>query len=156
MTDPPGQQTTTPGTARQVIEAEVAEMRREVALMRAERTARGILTAALSDGWIPPTSIVNITESLMRRLPLLADGQLDEAELTKMAARELAAREQELAEGMQAAGVGRPRDLGQGGGSYASGQLGLGEAEVQRRLEESFVSLGHSDKVAKAAARGRD
>ena len=54
MTDPPGQQTPTPGTARQVIEAEVAEMRREVALMRAERAARGVLATALSDGWIPP------------------------------------------------------------------------------------------------------
>lgn len=155
--DNPGAPTpTTPGSARQVIEAEVAEMRREVALMRAERTARSVLTAALSDGWIPPTSVANITESLMRRLPLLADGQLDEAELTKMAARELAAREQELAEGMQAAGVGRPRDLGQGGGAYTSGQLGLGAAEVERRLEESFLSLGNSSAVAKAAAKGRD
>jgi hypothetical protein len=57
---------------------------------------------------------------------------------------------------MQAAGVGRPRDLGQGGGAYASGQPGLGAAEVERRLEEAFLGLGNSSSVAKAAAKGRD
>jgi len=156
MSDPPGQQTpTTPGTARQVYEAEVAQLRNENALIKAREAGRRVLAMALSEGWVPPATVVRITESLMERLPLTGN-VLDETELTKLAARELARAEQEIAEAMQAAGVGRPRDLGQGGGSYTSGQPGLGAAEVERRLEESFRALGHSDKVAKVAARGRD
>ena len=152
----PGVQTpASPGSARQVIEAEVAQMRREMAQMRARETARSILTAALSDGWIPPATVARITEQQMAQLPM-ANGVLDEAELTKRAGRELARAEQEIAEAMQAAGVGRPRDLGQGGGSYGSSQPGLGTAEVERRLEESFKALGNSEKVAKVAAKGRD
>ena len=156
MSDPPGQQTTTPGTARQVIEAEVAEMRREMAMMRAREAARVVLKQALADDWIPPAAVANITESLMDRLPLLASGQLDESELTKMAGRELARREQEIAEAATAAGWGRVRDLGSGGGSYGSGPAGLGVAEVEGRLEKAFLALDNNEKVAKIAAKGRD
>lgn len=144
-----------PGSARQVIEAEVAQMRAKMALMEARETARAVLHAALSDGWIPPATITRITQSLMTRLPLTG-GVLDEAELTKMAGRELALAETEIAEAMQAAGVGRPRDLGQGGGSYTTSMPGLGTAEVERRLEEAFMALGNSEKIAKVAAKGRD
>lgn len=155
MSDPPGQQTPTPGTARQVIEAEVAEMRREMAMMRAREAGRQVLKQALSDDWIPPSAVANITESLMDRLPLLANGQLDETELTKMASAELARREQEIAEAASAAGWGRVRDLGSGGGSYGSGPA-LGVAEVEGRLEKAFLALDNSSAVAKIAAKGRD
>jgi hypothetical protein len=154
--DNPGAPTpTTPGSARQVIEAEVAQMRRQMALMEARETARRILATTLADEWIPPAAVINITESLMGRLPLAANGQLDETELGKMAARELAAREQEIAEAMQFRGVGQVKDLGSGA-SYGSGHSGLGDAEVTRRLEESFASLGNSPEIAKVAAKGRD
>ena len=79
----------------------------------------------------------------------------DETRLTKMAQTELAARERELAEAMQASGVGRPRDLGSGG-SYGPSQPGMAAAEADRRLEEAFVALGNSSAVAKTAAKGRD
>jgi hypothetical protein len=142
---------TSPGSARQVIEAEVAQMRQQMAQMAARETARSILAGALSDGWIPPATVTRITESQMANLPML-NGALDEAELTKRAQRELARAELEIAEALQAAGRGQVRDLG----SYSSGQSGLGVAEVERRLEESFKALGNSDKVAKVAAKGRD
>jgi len=144
---------TSPGSARQVIEAEVAQLRQENAMIRARENARRILVTALSDGWVQPTTVNRITESLMGRLPM-ANGVLDETELTEMATRELALAEQEAAEVLQAGGMGRVRDLGQDGGSY--GQPGLGVAESERRLEESFKRLGLNDKQAAIAAKGRD
>ena len=154
MTDPPGQQTTTPGTARQVIEAQVDQMRQKMALMEARETARNVLAAALSDGWIQPATVTRITAQLMNRLPIVG-GALDEAELTKMAQRELAVAEQEAAEILKAAGMGRVKDLGEGG-SYGSTTPGIGQADVERRLEEAFKALGNSANVAKIAAKGRD
>jgi hypothetical protein len=152
----PGAQTpASPGSARQVIEAEVAQMRQQMAQMQARETARSILAAALSDGWIPPATVTRITESLMVRLPMAA-GALDEAELTKQAGRELARAEQEIAEAMQAAGVGRPRDLGQGGSSYGAGHLGLDQEAFEKSMEASFISQGLTPAQAKIAARGRD
>jgi len=60
--------------------------------------------------------------------------------------------EQELAEALQAAGMGRPRDLGYQSTSQIGG---LGGAELDRRLEESFKDLGLNESTAKLAARGR-
>jgi hypothetical protein len=126
-----------------------------MALMEARETARRVLAVTLSDGWIQPATVARITEALMDRLPL-ANGVLDEAELTKMAGRELTRAETEAAEVLTAAGMGRVRDLGSGGGGYGPGQPGLAAAETERRLEEAFRALGNSPVVAKTAAKGRD
>lgn len=155
MSDPPGTPPTTPGTARQVIEAEVANLRRQMATMQARERAREILSTALSDGWIQPATVARITESCMARLPMTSTGDLDETALTAMAGRELQSAEREAAEVLSAAGMGRVRDLGSGD-SFGTARVGIAEAEVNRRLEAAFSQLGNEDKVAKAAAKGRD
>jgi len=156
MTDNPGVQApTSPGSARQVIEAELAQMRTQMSQMAARETARSILAAALSDGWIPPATVTRITESLLVQLPV-TNGVLDEAELTKRVGLELRQAELEFAEALQASGRGLVKDLGQAGSTYSGRPGGLGVAEAESRLEKAFRTLGNSDKVAKVAAKGRD
>jgi hypothetical protein len=146
--------TTSPGTARHLMERELAEARRERDIVKARESARRVLAEALNDAWIPPATVTRITESLLERLPV-KDGVLDETELVKMAGREAERAEREMAEALEAAGMGRPRDLGFGadGGNQA---MGLGQAELNKRLEESFKGLGLTDKQAALAAKGRD
>lgn len=143
-----------PGTARQLMERELAEARRERDAVKAREHARRVLAEALNDAWIPPATVTRITESLLERLPITS-GALDETELVKMAGREAERAEREMAEALEAAGMGRPRDLGFGtdAGNQA---MGLGQAELDRRLTESFKGLGLTDKQAALAARGRD
>ena len=156
MTDNPGVQApTSPGSARQVIEAELAQMRTQMSQMAARETARSILAAALSDGWIPPATVTRITESLLVQLPV-TNGVLDEAELTKRVGLELRQAELEFAEALQASGRGLVKDLGQAGSTYSGRPGGLGVAEAESRLEKAFRTLGNSEKVAKVAAKGRD
>ena len=142
-----------PGNARQLMERELAEARRERDLVKAREQARRVLAEALGDAWIPPATVTRITESLLERLPI-DKGVLDETELVKMAGREIERAEREAAEILEAAGMGRPRDLGFGGdtGSQATG---LGQAELDKRLETAFADLGLSESVAKRAAKGR-
>lgn len=144
------------GPVRTVIEQQLAQERAETARIRAREQARRVLGEALRDDWVPPATVSRITESLMERLPM-ADGQLNEAELVKMAGQELAQAEREIAEALQAGGMGRPRDLGSSSdGGYAGRAGGLGGAELDKRLEESFKGLGLTETQAAVAAKGRD
>jgi hypothetical protein len=139
-------------SVRQIIDAELSESRRELAVVRARENARRILGEALRDQWVPPATVTRITEHLMASLPLTDKNELDETELVKRATRELGLAEQELAEALTAAGMGRPRDLGYQSTSQIGG---LGGAELDRRLEESFKDLGLPESTAKIAAKGR-
>lgn len=139
-------------SVRQIIDAELAESRKELATVRARENARRILGEALRDQWVPPATVTRITEHLMHDLPLTAANVLDEAELIKRATRELGLAEQELTEALQAAGMGRPRDLGYSSDSQIGG---LAAPELDRRLEEAFTGLGLNESTAKIAAKGR-
>lgn len=139
-------------TARRLIEAELAQERRNTAVLRARDEARPLLSEALTDGWVPPATVRRITEALMRDLPLTEANTLDRVELIKRASQDLAQAEHEIAEAMTAAGVGRPRDLG----FTEASTSGLGAGELDSRLESAFAGLGLNESTAKLAAKGRD
>ncbi|WP_166345090.1 hypothetical protein [Phytoactinopolyspora limicola] len=154
MTDTPGAGTAPPSlpTVRQATEAELAETRRELAQTRARERARIILGESLRDQWVPPSTVTRITESLLAALPLTQEMKLDEAELSKRVVRELSQAEAEIAEALGAAGLGRPRDLGHISDPTLGG---LGQDQIDARLEESFRSLGLSESATKTAVKGR-
>jgi hypothetical protein len=141
----------TPGTTRALVEAELAEARRERDLAVARETARALIPQALKDAYIPPSTAIRITESVMAQLPL-KDGHLDESALYKEVARQVEQSEREMAEALQAAGVGSPRDLG----SPASQGYGVDNAELDERLSRAFTSLGGmTESAVQRAVQGR-
>jgi hypothetical protein len=138
------------GSPRQVIEAQVAEMRSEVAQMRARERARDVIAETLNDAWLTPSVVNRLTGELLVSLPIVNDA-LDEAALRESAARVRDTAEAEVAEALTAAGVGKPRGLG-----ALTASAGGGKAEdITARLEESFKAQGMSPEAAKIAAKGR-
>lgn len=144
----------TPGTTRALVAQELAEVRRERDLAIARERARELIPQALVDAWIPPSTQIRITESVMTALPI-KEGRLDEVELAKTISRHVEIAEREMAEALEAAGVGSPRDLGQ---TSQAGNFGFGidRAELDGRLTKAFTSLGLSESATKRAVQGRD
>jgi hypothetical protein len=142
----------TPGTTRALVAAELAEARRERDLAVARETARALIPRALVDAYIPPSTAIRITESVMAQLPM-KDGHLDEAALYKEVARQVEQGEREMAEALQAAGVGSPRDLGSG--SPATQGYGVDSSEMDDRLGKAFSGLGMTESAVKHAVQGR-
>jgi hypothetical protein len=150
MSDSQGGAAPTPGTTRALVEAELAEARRERDLAVARESARALIPRALVDAYIPPSTAIRITESVMAGLPMKG-GQLDEAALYKEVARQVDQSEREMAEALQAAGVGSPRDLG----SVASTGYGIDKSELDGRLGKALAGLGLSEAATKTAVEGR-
>lgn len=144
----------TPGTTRALVAQELAEARRERDLAIARERARELIPQALVDAWIPPSTQLRITESVMAALPI-KDGRLDEVELAKSISRHVEVAEREVAEALEAAGVGSPRDLGQ---TSQAGNFGFGvdRTELDGRLTKAFTQLGLSESAVQRAVRGRD
>jgi hypothetical protein len=138
-----------PTGPRQVIEAEMASLRRQVAQMAARERARDVVAETLADAWLTPAVVARISGEALADLPLVND-TLDEAALrnTTTAARDRA--ETEVAEALAAAGVGTPRGLGAQPGTVT------GDAHrVEDRLVATFQGLGMSESAARLAAKGR-
>lgn len=153
MTESQGGAAPTPGTTRALVEAELAEARRERDFAVAQNMARAIIPRALVDAYIPPAAGLRITESVMANLPMKG-GHLDEAALYKEIARQVEQSEREMAEALQAAGVGSPRDLG--AGSPAAAGYGVDNSELDNRLSAAFTNLGGlSESAVKRAVQGR-
>lgn len=153
MTESQGGAAPTPGTTRALVAKELAEARRERDMAVARETARALIPRALVDAYIPPSTAIRITESVMAGLPM-KDGHLDEAALLKEVARQVEQSEHEMAEALQAAGVGSPRDLG--GSSPASHGFGVDNSELDDRLNRALTSLGGMTEAAvKRAVQGR-
>lgn len=151
MTESQGGAAPTPGTTRALVEAELAEARRERDRAIARETARAIIPQALKDAYIPPSTAIRITESVMSNLPV-KNGHLDEAALYKEVARQVEQSEREMAEALQAAGIGSPRDLG----SPAAQGYGVDGAELDNRLTGALTRLGGmSESAVKRAVQGR-
>ena len=146
---PPDDQGAPTGSPRQVIEAQLAEMRGQVAQMAARERARHIIAETLGDAWLTPSVVTRLTGELIESLPIVNDS-LDEQALRDQttAARDRA--EAEVAEALTAAGVGRPRGLG----ALTESTGGTGP-DLTDRLEESFRALGMSESAAALAAKGR-
>lgn len=154
MTEPQGGSAApTPGTTRALVAQELAEARRERDLAVARERARSLIPAAMVDAWIPPSTQIRITESVMAALPV-TDGRLNEVELAKMISRHVEVAEHEMTEALQAAGVGSPRELG---ASSQAGNFGFGvdKDATADRLNKAFSEMGLSESVAKRAANGR-
>jgi hypothetical protein len=152
MSESQGGAAPTPGTTRALVQAELAEARRERDLAVARESARALIPRALTDAWITPSTGIRITESVMSNLPL-KDGRLDEASLVKEVARQVEQAEREMAEALQAAGIGSPRDLG--AGSVAAQGYGIDRSEMDDRLGRALSGLGLSEAATKRAVEGR-
>jgi len=150
MPDTPGAGATAPTNPRQVMEAELAQLRRTAAIHAARNRARDVVTETLADAWLPPLAIRRITADLLEddRLPLVND-TLDEAALRDRATRARDAAEAEHAESLQAQGLGRPRGLG------GTAQAGGEQINLEERLGGAFRELGMSESAADLAAKGR-
>jgi hypothetical protein len=151
MTESQGGAAPTPGTTRALVEAELAEARRERDRAIARETARALIPQALKDAYIPPSTAIRITESVMSNLPLKG-GALDEVALFKEVSRQVEQSEREMAEALQAAGVGSPRDLG----SPAAQGYGVDGGELDDRLSGALTRLGGmSEAAVTRAVKGR-
>jgi hypothetical protein len=152
MSESQGGAAPTPGTTRALVQAELAEARRERDLAVARESARALIPRALTDAWITPSTAMRITESVMASLPM-RDGHLDEVGLHKEVARQVEQAEREMAEALQAAGIGSPRDLGSG--SVATQGYGVDRSELDSRLGRALSGLGLSESATKTAVEGR-
>lgn len=150
MPDTPGAGAIAPTNPRQVMEAELAQLRRTAAIHAARNRARDVVVEALADAWLPPLAIARITADLLEddRLPLVND-QLDEAALRDRTVKARDAAEAEHAESLQAQGFGRPRGLG------SPAQTGGDQINLEERLKGSFAELGMTESAAGLAAKGR-
>lgn len=149
MTDPSGAPVAT--SPRQVIEAQVAELHRQVAQSAARDRARDVVAEVLADAWLAPSTVTRLTNQLLEagKLPLVND-ELDEAALRDLVVASRDQAETELAESLQASGVGRPRGLG-ALPTNAGGQ----SVNLEDQLAESFMGRGMSESAARIAAKGR-
>jgi hypothetical protein len=137
------------GSPRQVIEAQLAEMRGQVAQMAARERARHIIAETLGDAWLTPSVVTRLTGELIEALPIVND-TLDEQALRDQTTRARDRAEAEVAEALTAAGVGSPRGL-----AAMSAPANTAGADISGQLEESFKALGMSESAAKLAAKGR-
>jgi hypothetical protein len=152
MSQPTGAAAAAPPTnPRQVMEAQVAGMRRELAEMRAQNRARDIITEVLASGWIGEAQRARLTGQLVQGVPLTDTAELDEAALRTRCQKALDVAETEAAELLQAAGVGSPRGLG----ALTTPATESASAASTAKLEESFKALGLSDTAAQIAVKGR-
>jgi hypothetical protein len=137
------------GSPRQVMEAELAERRSQVAQMAARERARDIIAETLRDAWLPPLSVSRLTGELIEALPIV-NNTLDEQALRDRATRARDQLEAEHAQTLEAAGLGRPRGLG----ALTESSGGRGP-DLTADLEKSFRALGMSEAAASTAAKGR-
>jgi hypothetical protein len=137
------------GSPRQVIEAQLAEMRGQVAQMAARERARHIIAETLGDAWLTPSVVTRLTGELIEALPIVND-TLDEQALRDQTTRARDRAEAEVAEALQAAGVGSPRGL-----AAMSAPVDAAGVDMSGQLEEQFKALGMSETAAKIAVKGR-
>jgi hypothetical protein len=137
------------GSPRQVIERELAERRSQMAQMAARERAREVIAEALNDAWLPSLTVSRLSRESLESLPIVND-TLDENALRESVTRRRDEAEAEHAQGLEAAGLGRPRGLG----AVTAPAAGSGP-DITARLEESFKAQGMSEAAAKIAAKGR-
>jgi hypothetical protein len=103
-----------PRNPREVMEAQMREQGRQIALLRAGQVARGIVAEVLASGWIGEAQAARLTNELIAEanLPLKEDHELDEAKLRATALARLDEAETEAAEILASAGVGKVQGLG--------------------------------------------
>lgn len=140
-----------PRNPREVMENQLREQGRQIALLRAENVARDIVAEVLTTGWIGDQQRARLTASLVRDLPLSESGELDTGALRETAQSALNEAETEAAEILQAAGVGSPRGLGalETPATEAAGK------QFENELRESMKQRGMSDAAIDIAVKGR-
>lgn len=134
---------------RGVIEAQIKETHRELAQVKARERARSVLADEFQHAWLTPTVINRLCEALLADLPVVND-ELDEPALRDKAVEARNRAENEAAELLSEAGVGKPRGLG-GSQSDNGGDNGVSE----QHLTKTFERLGLSTEAATTAAKGR-
>lgn len=121
------------------------------------RDARDFVRTELGRETIPDITRARLVETLSANPPVTKEGEMDRA---VFAARISEAVKAEVAYLTQAAGYGSGRIEGMGGGGSSSAAQGGGntqpsDEELQKRMTESFRSMGLSEKEAQIAAIGR-
>jgi hypothetical protein len=141
-----------PRNPREVMEAQMREQGRQIALLRASQKAHGIVTEVLAAGWIGEAQSVRLTNELIAEatLPLNDAGELDEAALRARALARLDEAETEAAEILASAGVGSVKGLGS---TTRATEVAL--KQYDDSLSESFKELGLSETAVNTAVKGR-
>lgn len=141
-----------PRNPREVMEAQMREQGRQIALLRASQQAVGIVREVLAAGWIGEAQSARLTTELTAEatLPLTEAGELDEAALRARALARLDEAETEAAEILSSAGVGSVKGLGS---SQRATEVAL--KQYGDTLNESFKDLGMSEAAADIAVKGR-
>lgn len=141
-----------PRNPREVMEAQMREQGRQIALLRAGQKAHGIVTEVLAAGWIGEAQSVRLTNELIAEstLPLTEHGELDEAALRARALARLDEAETEAAEILASAGVGSVKGLGS---TTRATEVAL--KQYDDTLAESFKELGMSESAVETAVKGR-
>ena len=151
MTETAGAGGTAPplGSPRQVLEARLSAQSDQIAQLVAKDRARDIISEAMADAWVSPTTIARLAGELIQNLPIV-DHKLDEAALHTRCTEARDRAELEAAETLTAAGVGIPRGLG-----AMTTPSGEDASKYQAGLKESFQALGLSESAADIAVKGR-
>lgn len=141
-----------PRNPREVMEAQMREQGRQIALLRAGQQAVGIVREVLAAGWIGEAQSARLTTELTAEttLPLTESGDLDEAKLRATALARLDEAETEAAEILASAGVGKVQGLGS---TTRATEVAL--KAYDDSLSESFRELGMSPESADIAVKGR-
>lgn len=141
-----------PTNPREVMEAQMREQGRQIALLRASQQAGGIVREVLAAGWIGEAQAVRLTNELIAEatLPLTDAGELDEAALRARALARLDEAETEAAEILASAGVGQVKGLGS---TTRATEVAL--KQYDEGLAESFKELGLSETAVQTAVKGR-
>jgi 2'-5' RNA ligase len=142
---------TPPRNPREVMEAQLREQGRQIALLRAENRARDIVAEVLASGWIGDAQRARLASTLVTDPPLTEAGDLDEQALRDRAQRGLDEAETEAAEILSAAGVGTPRGLG----ALTTPATEATGKQYEDTLRESFIQRGMSETAADLAVKGR-
>lgn len=141
-----------PRNPREVMEAQMREQGRQIALLRAGQMARGIVAEVLAQGWIGEAQAARLTNELIAEanLPLTEDHTLDEAKLRAKALARLDEAETEAAEILASAGVGQVKGLGS---TTRATEVALHAYDED--VSESLKVFGLSESATEIAVKGR-
>jgi hypothetical protein len=140
-----------PRSPREVMERQIHQQGREIALLKAANRGRDIVAEVLAAGWIGDAQRARLAGSLITDLPLTEAGDLDEQGLRDRAQRGLDEAETEAAEILSAAGVGTPRGLG----ALTTPAIEAAGKDLEDELRESFRQAGLSEAAIETAVKGR-
>jgi hypothetical protein len=134
---------------RQLIEAQLADQKHEIAVLTARERARDIVGEELAEAWVAPSTVARLSSDLLSAMPLV-DGKLDEIGLRNRCVEARNRAELEAAETLDAAGLGTPRGMG-GLPTPAGGDA----TRYTDTIAENLQVFGLSEAAAKAASKGR-